>query len=136
MRKFQTFQLWFIIPGIAILAASTLIPINYLYAQLYWTATEAIITGEELNTDGPEAKLMTLMDFTDHEGVVHHISEENDDDDSALFTIGAEDRSFRIYYDPLNPSDYMLANAGRYVIAIFLPFALFLCYLGWPHKIE
>jgi hypothetical protein len=133
MRKLKLFQLWFLIPGVALVAVSVLIPLNYLYAQLHWTPTQATITGTVLNNNGPEVERLTLMDFTDHEGVIHHISEEDDDEESeSPATGGAENQYVRIYYDPLNPTDYVLTNSGRYLIVLFLPFGLLLCYLGWP----
>jgi len=133
MRKFKLYQLWFLIPGIALVATSVLVPLNYLHAQLYWTPTEAIITGTVLNNDGSEAKLLTLMDFTDHEGVIHHISE---DEERETFTTGVDNQHVRIYYDPLNPTDYVLANEGRYLVILFLPLGLLACYLGWPDEDE
>ncbi|WP_339812314.1 hypothetical protein [uncultured Imperialibacter sp.] len=136
MRKFKLYQLWFLVPGVALVATSVLVPLNYLYAQLYWTPTEAIITGTVLNNDGPEAERLTLMDFTDHEGVIHHISEEDDDEESDSPATGAEDQHIRIYYNPLNPTDYVLANDGRYLIVLFLPLGLLACYLGWPDEDE
>ncbi|MEQ9374995.1 MAG: hypothetical protein RIG68_07460 [Imperialibacter sp.] len=131
MKNFKLFQLWFLIPGVALVATSVLVPLNYLYAQLYWTPTEAIITGTVLNTDGPEAELLTLMDFTDGEGVVHHISE---DEERETLTRGTDDQHVRIYYDPLDSGNYVLANYGRYLIVLFLPLGLLACYLGWPRE--
>jgi hypothetical protein len=129
MKKFEPVQLWFLLPGIGLVIASVLVPLNYLYKQLYWTPTEAVITGHELTAQGPDAQLLTLMDFTDEHGVIHHIGE---DEERETFFNGADSLHVRVYYDPLNPADYELINPFRYVVLIFLPFGLLLCYLGWP----
>lgn len=130
MRRFYSYQLWFLIPGIALVVAGVFIPLNYLHKQLFWTETEALITEEVLRYDGAETELFYHMAYTDEEGLSHHIqvSDEN------TFVEGKDSMHVCIYYDQSNPTNYELVNPGRYMLILFIPLGLLACYFGWPER--
>lgn len=130
MRQFNSYQLLFLIPGIALVAASLYIPLSYLHKQLFWTETEALITERVGRNEGAEVEVIYLMDFTDKQGIVHHIQAGVEN----TFIEGRDSEHIRIYYDHSNPADYELFNPGNYLLILFLPFGLLCSYLGWPEK--
>lgn len=121
-----------LVPGALLVFVSIYIPIQYFYRQFAWTKTEARQLERELNYEGTEASAYNIMEFTDANGNVQRIK---DDDENDRFE-GSDDQHFVLYYNPKKPDEFVMMNPGRYLIAIFLPFGLLCCYLGWPHKMD
>jgi hypothetical protein len=130
MRRFHLFQLWFLLPGVALVVASVYIPLSYLHKQIFWTETEALTNNRVERDDGMGGLVYYSMTFADEGGTTHYIDPNSDD----TFMEGKDSNHVRIYYDPSNPEAYELVNHGRYLLILFLPFALLLCYLGWPDR--
>ncbi len=124
--------LWLLVPGGLLVCVSIYIPIQYFYRQFAWTKTEARQVERELNYEGVETRAYNIMEFTDANGNVQRIK---DDDENDRFE-GSDDQHFVLYYNPKKPDEFVMMNPGRYLIAIFLPFGLLCCYLGWPHKMD
>lgn len=106
------------------------IPISYLHKQIFWTATEAIITGKIEQSVGPASEGLVLVDFTDTQGLTHHIRVDADN----TFIEGKDSAHIQILYNPFHPTDYVLVNPGRYMVILFLPLGLLACYFGWPEQ--
>lgn len=62
---------------------------------------------------------------------MRNVQADLDDD----YQEGADSNHVQLLYNPANPEDFELVNYGRYLIFVFLPFGLFLMYVGWPEKI-
>ena len=135
MRKFYLSQLWFLIPGLILMVTSVWVPLDFAYKQIFWNRTEALILEQIIEYpqgEEGEAEVYLNLEFTDANGKVQHLKDNSDDD----YMEGSDEKHLILYYDPSNPADYVLANFGRYLIVIFVPFAWFLLYLGWPNKEE
>src|SRR5688572_26042623 len=125
-RRFYLFQLWFLIPGILLLGASIYIPLSYLHKQIFWTRTEASVLAREWNRFDD---LIVELEFTDVQGEPHRIHVDSE-------TYNGDPDKVPLYYDPQNPDEFQVVNHYRYFLVIFLPFGLFVTYLGWPHRDE
>lgn len=130
MRRFYVQQLWFLIPGIGLLLVTVYVPLSYLHKQMFWTATEALIVDRTSKEVGGEVSLYLHLEFTDSNGSLHRVIDGTENS----YIEGRDPDYAWIYYDPANPGDFALVNHFRYMLIIFIPFALFLVYLGWPHK--
>jgi hypothetical protein len=119
-----------LVPGVLLVCVSIYIPIHYFYRQLTWTKTEARHLETEVNATGTIA--YNVMEFTDANGNVQRIKDDDENDRVE----GSDDQHFVLYYNPKKPDEFVMMNPGRYLIAIFLPFGLLCCYLGWPHKTD
>lgn len=130
MKKFQPYQLWFLIAGVLLVLTSVHVPVSYFHKQLFWVETEALL-GERVERGSAGApEVLFKMEFVDANGATQHILADIDD----TFTQGRDEQHIRIYYDPEDPQDYELVNHARYLLILFLPFGLLCCYLGWPEK--
>jgi hypothetical protein len=127
MRKFYWYQLWFLIPGLALLFASIYVPSMYTYRVFFWSRTEAIMVDSVY--DAPSNISYRYLEYADEDGNVHNLKH------SAENTIieGSKPGQYIVYYNPKNPGHYIMANYGYYIIIPFFPFALLLIYFGWPH---
>lgn len=132
MRKFHSYQLLFLIPGVLLVLASTYYPTELLYKQIMWTKTEALYLQVESENLGRDTGLYDLMEFKDKEGNVHTVKVYDLTDND--YVEGSDKDHFILYYNPRNPSDYIMLNFGKYMVILFLPFGLFLSYVGWPRK--
>lgn len=131
MRKFHSIQLWFLIPGTILLVTSIYVPISYLNKSIFWTETEALIIERVEENTRSGVELVYYMEFSDHQGRVHKIKPNTDD----TFIEGKDANHVLIFYEPTHPANFELVNPGRYMLILFLPFAMLLLYLGWPEKI-
>jgi len=113
--------------GVGLTVVSTWIPLTYLYKNIFWTKTEALIIGVE-RLDFEDAYY--VMEFTDTKGTVHQIKEYYEND----FTQGKDEKHALVLYNPENPAQNEVKNPGKFFIAIFLPFGLLCSYLAWPRK--
>ena len=127
MKQFHLYQLWFLIPGIGLTLISLYIPASYLYKQISWTETEALIVEGNERQVGGEG--LYLMDYTDANRGLHRIEVDGENN---TFMEGTDSKHVRLYYDPSSPVDYELVNPGRFMVLLFFPFGLLCCYLGWP----
>lgn len=128
-RKFQTIQLFFLVPGVALTCASLYIPADYVYKQLMWTRTEARFAERSI-TEGNSDIAYSVLEFTDTTGTLHQVKENEEN----TMVEGSDDQHFILYYNPGNPNEYVMMNYGRYLLILFFPFGLLLCYFGWPEK--
>ncbi len=81
---------------------------------------------------GGDTGVYDLMEFKDKDGNVHIIKVYDVTDND--YVEGSDKDHFILYYNPRNPSEYIMLNFGKYMVIIFLPFGLFCSYLGWPQK--
>ncbi len=132
MRKFHSYQLLFLIPGVLLVLASTYYPTELLYKQIMWTKTEALFLQVESEKLSEDTDVYDLMEFKDKEGNVHTIKVYDMIDND--YAEGSDKDHFILYYNPRNPSDYIMMNFGKYMVILFLPFGLLCSYLGWPRK--
>lgn len=126
-RKFYLFQLWFAIPGVILLVTSFVVPVGYMYRQIYWTRTEGLFIEQIITNDGEDA--ITVVEFAAADGKTYRVESNGE----SLFT-GSDDKHYLLYYNPENPEQFMMLNHGLYLMLLFIPFGLLLCYLGWPHR--
>jgi hypothetical protein len=125
-RQFHLFQLWFLIPGLFLIGSCIYFPLSYLYRHIFWTRTEASVLGREWDRDG---NLLVDMTYVDARGEVHPIRVDSE-------TYSGDPDNVPVYYDPERPGEFQVVNHFRYFMVIFIPFGLFLTYLGWPHKTD
>jgi len=128
-RRFKPIQLLFWIPGLLLICMNMYIPGEYAYQQLAWTRTEAHLVERIASMDRNE-NVYSLLEFMDQSGKTHRIKE----DEENTMVKGSDDQHFIMYYNPSNPADYVMMNHGRYLLILFFPFGLLLCFLGWPEK--
>jgi hypothetical protein len=128
-KTFQSIQLLFLVPGVLLLFASLYIPSVYLYKQLQWTRTEARFVERITAEDGTDIAY-SLLEFTDEKNMLHQVKENEEN----TMIEGSDDQHFILYYNPVNPDHYVMMNYGRYLLVMFFPFGLLLCFLGWPQK--
>ncbi len=121
-------QVFFLLVGTGLVGISTYWPIAYAYKQIRWQRTEARLL-DIITKENSEIAYYSL-EFTDQQGRVFQIREDTDNQ----ITEGQDDKHYVMYYNPANPEEFVMANFGRYLIALFFPFGLLLCYLGWPHR--
>lgn len=126
-RRFYLFQLWFAIPGALLVFACFYFPVSYLYKQLYWTRTEALYI-EQVVPRNPD-DTYTVLEFTATNGRTYRVQTSGE----SMYE-GSDDKHFLLYYNPQNPEAFEMLNHGIYFMLLFLPFGLFVCYLGWPHR--
>ena len=132
MRNYSPYLLLYLIPGLLLVLASTYYPTELLYKQLLWTKTEALLLQAESENLGGDTGVYDLMEFKDKDGNVHIIKVYDVTDND--YVEGSDKDHFILYYNPRNPSEYIMLNFGKYMVIIFLPFGLFCSYLGWPQK--
>ena len=125
-RKFYLFQLWFLVPGILLIGSCTYFPLSYLYRQIYWTRTEASVIGPSAEQEHQDVLYVDMV-FADIHGAVHLIRVDNE-------TYYGNPDKVPLYYNPKSPGEFEVVNHLRYLMVIFIPFGLFLAYLGWPHR--
>lgn len=101
-------------------------PVTYAWKQIMWHRTEARLL-DIVYTENSDFVYYSL-EFTDQQGRVFQIKEDTDNH----ITEGKDDDHYVMYYNPAKPEEFVMANFGRYMIVVFLPFGLFLCYVGWP----
>jgi hypothetical protein len=129
VRQIGSIQLLFLVPGLLLVGASLYIPADYAYKQLFWPRTEArfleqILPENELNMG------YSLLEFADASGTLYQVKEN---DENTMIT-GSDDQHFILYYNPIDPTDYVMMNPGRYLLLLFFPFGVLLCFLGWPER--
>jgi hypothetical protein len=128
-RRFKPIQLLFWIPGLLLIGMNIYIPVEYAYKQLAWTRTEAHLVERIASTDRNDIAY-SVLEFKDHSGKLHRIKE----DEENTMVKGSDDQHFILYYNPTSPVNYVMMNQGRYLLILFFPFGLLLCFLGWPEK--
>lgn len=128
-RQFDSTQLLFLVPGLLLISASLYIPADYAYKQLFWPRTEARYLEQILPENEPNM-VYSLLEFADTTGTLYQVKEY---DENTMIT-GSDDQHFILYYNPINPTDYVMMNPGRYLLLLFFPFGVLLCFLGWPDK--
>lgn len=94
-----------------------------------WQRTEARLLGTTVKENSDF--VYYSFEFTNQQGRVFHVKEDTDNH----ITEGRDDQHYILYYNPANPEEFVMANFGRYLIVLFLPFGLFLSYVGWPDKV-
>ncbi len=129
MRQFHLYQLWFLVPGLGLVWLGYYLPASYIYQQLYWVETEAVITGYRLDTTATPINYY-LMDYTDSLGTVFHIEVDVEN----TITEGRDADHARLYYDPADPANFALVNHALYLVVLFLPLGLLSLYFGWPKR--
>jgi hypothetical protein len=127
--RFYAFQLLFLVPGLTLIIVSIYIPFDYFYKQIAWTRTEALFLEQIVPENLPETAYM-VFEFTDQLGTVYRVHEGYDN----TVIEGSDDQHFLLYYNPSNPNEFVMVNPGRYLVLLFGPFGLLLCYFGWPEK--
>jgi len=128
-RQFQTIQLLFLVPGVLLIGASLYIPADYAYKQLAWIRTEARFAERSITEDNSDIAY-SILEFTDTNGTLHQVKENEEN----TMVEGSDDQHFILYYNPYDPSLYVMMNYGRYLLFLFFPFGLMLCFFGWPEK--
>lgn len=127
-RQFGSIQLLFLVPGLLLIIASLYIPADYAYKQIFWPRTEARFLERVLPEN--EDVDYSVLEFADSEGTLYHVKEN---DENTMIT-GSDDQHYILYYNPINPTDYVMMNPGRYLLLLFFPFGVLLCFLGWPES--
>ncbi len=128
-RQFSSIQLLFLVPGLLLIIASLYIPADYAYKQLFWPRTEARFL-EQILPENETNMGYSLLEFADASGTLYQVKEN---DENTMIT-GSDDQYFILYYNPINPTDYVMMNPGRYLLLLFFPFGVLLCFLGWPER--
>lgn len=128
-KGFHSIQLLFLVPGVLLVFASIYIPYAYAYKQLLWTRAEARFIERIVPYEGADVAY-SLLEFEDDKGITHQVKEN----DENTMIEGSDHLHFILYFDPGNPQDYVMMNGGRYLLLLFFPFGILLCYLGWPEK--
>jgi hypothetical protein len=128
-RQFQTIQLLFLVPGVVLICASLYIPADYVYKQLLWTRAEARFVERSI-TEGNSDIAYSVLEFTDTAGTLHQVKENEEN----AMVEGIDDQHFILYYNPKNPDQHIMMNYGRYLLILFFPFGVLLCFFGWPEK--
>ena len=118
--------LLFLLPGIGLVSVSLIVPVRYFYRQMMWTRTEGLLLENVFSEDGQQGH--SLLEFDDATGTKRQVKVDYDD---SMFE-GSDDKHFILYYNPADSTEFVMMNPGRYMIVIFFPFGLLLCYLGWP----
>jgi len=129
-RQFGSIQLLFLVPGLLLIIASLYIPADYAYKQIFWPRTEARFLERVLPEN--EDVAYSVLEFTDSEGALYQVKEN---EENTMIT-GSDDQHFILYYNPINPTDYVMMNPGRYLLLLFFPFGVLLCFLGWPERMS
>ncbi len=130
-RQFSSIQLLFLVPGLLLIGASLYIPADYAYKQLFWLRTEARYLEHILPENEPDIAY-SLLEFADATGALYQAKENAE---NTMIT-GSDDQHFILYYNPINPTDYVMMNPGRYLILLFFPLGVLLCFLGWPERMS
>jgi hypothetical protein len=128
-KPFQSIQLLFLVPGGLLIFASLYIPAEYAYKQLVWTRTEARFA-ERIEPEEGADIAYSLLEFTDEKNILYQVKENEED----TMVEGSDDQHFILYYNPNNPDEYVMMNYGRYLLLLFFPLGVLLCYFGWPEK--
>lgn len=130
MRQLNLYLFIFFIPGLLLSVTCIYVPISFLYKQIFWTHTEGLI-GDRIENYTPNGIIFHSITYQDAQGIMRNVQADLDDD----YQEGADSNHVQLLYNPANPEDFELVNYGRYLIFVFLPFGLFLMYVGWPEKI-
>ena len=128
-RVFSSLQLVFLVPGVLLVFASIYIPLDFAYKQLLWTRTEARLVERIIPSEGADIAYY-LLEFADEKDIVHQVKENEEN----TMVEGSDDQHFILYYNPNDPDQHIMMNYGRYLLILFFPFGVLLCYFGWPEK--
>lgn len=127
--RFYASQLLFLVPGLLLVFVSVYYPIDYLYKQVAWVRTEGLYIGQ-IEPENMPGNAYLVFEFTDPSGTVYQVHEGYDN----TVIEGSDNQHFLLYYNPANPNEFVMVNPGRYLVLLFGPFGLLLCYFGWPEK--
>jgi hypothetical protein len=116
----------FLLPGLGLAAVSVIVPVRYLYRNVMWTRTEGLL----LFVNDRDQQAHPVLEFNDDRGIKRRVAVNGED---SMFE-GSDAMHFVLYYNPSDSTDYVLMNPGRYLLLLFFPFGLLLCYLGWPER--
>jgi hypothetical protein len=114
--------------GLGLAYASIWLPIQYFVRQIMWVKTEALYVDQVISEDGDSGYL--TLEFKDTNGIRRTATV--DIDDSVME--GSDDKHYLVYYNPRDPTQSIPANHGFYLILLFAPFAVLLCYVGLPER--
>ncbi|MFZ1807312.1 MAG: DUF3592 domain-containing protein [Cyclobacteriaceae bacterium] len=122
------FLFWLWLPGVGLALLSSYYVLIRLHKVIYWQSTKGTITGVVTEELGDEWTYYEKAEFVDPTGkTIEAIAfsgvGEREDVPSGEVTI---------LYDPADPSHATIFKLGDFIIAVFLPFAALLIYLGWP----
>ena len=114
--------------GIALGLFSSYYVVKGVYRMVTWSWTKGVITGTVAEESIDDYIIHEKAEFVDPQGDTIQVRAFS----GVSYEEDARTGEVTILYNPNNTRDAMILQFRDYLVIFFLPFALFLIWLGWP----
>jgi hypothetical protein len=114
--------------GIALAVFSSYYVLRGAYRMIAWTWTHGVITGTVVEEGIDDYIIHEQAEFVDPAGDTIQVISFS----GVTYHEDARTGDVTILFNPQNPREATILQFRDYLVAFFLPFALFLIWLGWP----